>query len=93
MRGDVRDGGGLARSVGGKPGCSTQVSGRAHCMATRRASLGHIDLATHPGAGMLDRPDAVVGPSAEPTRKGQERALRTKYGQVIDVLLSERSTR
>ena len=24
-------------------------------MATRRASLHHLDLATHPGAGMLDR--------------------------------------
>ena len=27
---------------------------RGHCMAGRRASLGHLDLATHPGAGMLD---------------------------------------
>jgi hypothetical protein len=24
-------------------------------MAGRRASLGHLDLATHPGAGLLDR--------------------------------------
>jgi hypothetical protein len=37
------------------PCCPTQISGRAHCMAARRASLGHLDLATHPGAGMLDR--------------------------------------
>ncbi len=55
MRGDVRDGPGLARGVGGMPCCSTQVSGRAHCMAAGRASLGHRDLATHPSAGMLDR--------------------------------------
>src|SRR5215831_13739619 len=32
-----------------------QVSGRGHGMTGRRASLGHLDLATHPGAGMLDR--------------------------------------
>jgi hypothetical protein len=55
VRGDVRDGPGLARSVGGIPCCSTQVSGRAHRMATRGASLHHLDLATHPGADMLDR--------------------------------------
>jgi len=55
VRGDVRDGPGLASSVRGMPCCPAQVSGRAHCMAARRASLGHLDLATHPGAGMLDR--------------------------------------
>src|SRR6516225_5463501 len=55
VRGDVRDGAGLASSVRGMPCCPTQVSGRGHCMAGRRASLGHLDLATHPGAGMLDR--------------------------------------
>src|SRR6476620_4320308 len=55
VRGDVSDGPGLASSVRGMPCCPTQVSGRAHCMAGRRASLGHRDLATHPGAGLLDR--------------------------------------
>jgi len=55
VRGDVRDGPGLARSVGGMPCRSTQVSGRAHCLAARRASLGHRDLAQHPSAGVLDR--------------------------------------
>ena len=55
VRGDVCDGAGLASSVRGMPCCPTQVSGRAHCMAPRRASLGHLDLATHPGAGLLDR--------------------------------------
>ena len=55
VRGDMRDGPGLARSVGGISCCSTQVPGRAHRMATRGASLHHLDLATHPGAGMIDR--------------------------------------
>jgi len=51
----VCDGPGLASSVRGIPRCSTQVSGRAHCMAARRASLHHLDFTTHPGAGVLDR--------------------------------------
>src|SRR5215467_6005480 len=55
VRSDVRDGPGLASSVRGMPCCPTQVSGRGHGMAGRRASLGHLHLATHPGAGMLDR--------------------------------------
>jgi hypothetical protein len=55
VRGDVRDGPGLARSVSGMPWGSTQVSGRAHRVAARRTSLGHLDLATHPSARMLDR--------------------------------------
>src|SRR5262252_6073654 len=36
VRGDVRDGPGLASSVGGMPSCSPQVSGRGHGMACRR---------------------------------------------------------
>ena len=55
VRGDVRDGPGLASGVRGMPWCPTQVSRRGHCVAGRRASLGHRDLATHPGTGMLDR--------------------------------------
>ena len=55
VRGDVCDGRGLAGSVRGMPCCPTQVSRRAHCMATRRPSLHHLHLATHPGAGLLDR--------------------------------------
>src|SRR5258706_9673642 len=35
--------------------CPTKVSGRAHCMAARRASLHHRGLTPHPGAGALDR--------------------------------------
>ena len=55
VRGDVCDGPRLASSVRGMPCCATQVSGRAHCMAARRASLHHLYLATHPGASVLDR--------------------------------------
>ena len=55
VRGDVGDGSGLASSVRGMPCSPTQVSGRAHRMAARRASLHNLDLATHPSAGLLDR--------------------------------------
>ena len=55
VRGDMCDHRSLASSVRGVPCCATQVSGRAHRMAARRAGLGHGDLATHPGADMLDR--------------------------------------
>src|SRR5436305_5188225 len=55
VRGDVCDGRGLAGSVRGMPCCPMQVSGRGHCMAGRRTSLGHRDRATHPGADLLDR--------------------------------------
>jgi hypothetical protein len=55
VRGDVRDDPRLASSVRGMPCCPTQVAGRGVRMAGRCASLGHRDLATHPGASMLDR--------------------------------------
>src|SRR5438270_3862959 len=55
VRGDVCDGRGLAGSVRGMPCRTNQVSRRGICMPGRRASLGHRDLATHPGAGLLDR--------------------------------------
>src|SRR5438046_6045887 len=45
VRGDVRDRRRLTGSVRGMPRCPTQVSGRGVCMAGRRASLGHRDLA------------------------------------------------
>src|SRR5207245_5501003 len=35
--------------------CPTQGAGRFNRMATRRASLGHRDLAANPGAGLLNR--------------------------------------
>src|SRR4051812_38582815 len=46
VRGDVRDDPGLAGGVGGMPRRPTQISGRGHRMAGRRASLGHLHLAT-----------------------------------------------
>lgn len=55
VRGDVCNGGSLTGSVRGMPCCPTQVSSRGVCMTSRRARLGHRDLATHPGAGVLDR--------------------------------------
>ena len=55
MRGDVCDDCGLAGSERGVPCCAAQVPGRGVCMAGRRASLGHGDLAPHPSAGLLDR--------------------------------------
>ena len=53
--GDVCDDRRLAGSVRGMACCPSQDSSRGHCMAARRASLGHRDLATHPGAGLLNR--------------------------------------
>jgi hypothetical protein len=55
VRGDVRDDRRLAGSERGMACSPTQVSCRGHCMATRRASLGHGDLATHLGAHLLNR--------------------------------------
>ncbi len=55
VRSDVRDDPGLASGVRGMPCCPTQVPGRAHCMAGRRARQGHGAFAAHPGAGLLDR--------------------------------------
>jgi hypothetical protein len=55
VRGDVRNSPSLARSVGSVPGSPPQISGRAHGMTARRASLHHLHLAMHPSAGMFDR--------------------------------------
>jgi hypothetical protein len=55
MRGDVGDGPSLAGGIRGIPCCPTHVPGCPHRMNARRASLHHLDLATHPGPGMLDR--------------------------------------
>ena len=65
VRGHVCDGRGLARSVRGKPRRPSQISGRAHCLPTRRASLHHLDFATHPRPSMLYRlaRSRVVGAS------------------------------
>jgi hypothetical protein len=52
--GDVRHGASLASRVRGVPCCPSFVSRCPHGMAARRARLHHLDLATNPGAGMLD---------------------------------------
>jgi hypothetical protein len=63
--GDVSDDPGLPGGVRGKSWSPTQVSGRAHCVAARRAGLHHLDLATDPGAGIFDRltRPRVIGPN------------------------------
>jgi hypothetical protein len=56
VRGDMCDGRGLPSRVRGVSCCPTQLSRRAHRMAARAARLHHLDLATHPRTGILDRP-------------------------------------
>ena len=51
----VRGGRGLAGRAHGVPCCPAQVPGRGVGLAARRASRGHRDLATGPGAGLPDR--------------------------------------
>ena len=65
VRGDVRDDRGLAGGVRGVPRWPAQISGRGLCTAGRLAGLGHLDLAMHPGASLLDRLTWpwVLGPS------------------------------
>ena len=55
VRGNMGDGPGLASGVRGVPCSSTQVPGRTHRMAPGCTRFHHLDLATHPGTGMLDR--------------------------------------
>jgi hypothetical protein len=51
---DVRHGAGLASRVCSVTRCPSLVSRRSHGMAARCARLHHRDLATGPGAGVLD---------------------------------------
>ena len=54
MRSDMRNDPGLAGCVRGMTCRPTQVSGRSHCLAGGRSSLGHLHLTPHPAASMLD---------------------------------------
>src|SRR5215472_11790971 len=54
VRGDMRDHRGLTGSIRGMACRSSQISGSPHRMAARRASLGHLDLAACPCAGLLN---------------------------------------
>jgi hypothetical protein len=90
----VRDDPGLSGGIRGMPRCATQVSGRAHCVAARRAGLHHLDLATHPGAGMLDRlaRPCVLGLSRLEEVEDVFRASRRPEGEEMVIRISEGST-
>ena len=94
MRGDVCDGSGLASGIRGMPCRATQISGRAHGMTARRPSLGHRDLATHPGAGMLDRLARpwVLGPSRLEEVKDMLRARCRPESEEMVIRISEGPT-
>src|SRR2546421_7594382 len=92
--GNVRDDCCLASSIGGMPGCPAQVSGRSHGMAACRASLGHRDLATRPGAGMLDCParSRVKRPSRLEEVKHVLRAQCRPKSEELMIRIGEGST-
>ena len=94
VRGDVCDDCGLTGSIRGMPRCAAQVSGRAHCMTARRASLGHRDLATRPGAGLLNRPtwSWVVRLSRLEEIKDMLRARRRPQSEELVIRIGEGST-
>jgi hypothetical protein len=72
----------------------TQGSGRGDGMATRRASLGHRDLATGPGAGLLDSltRSRVVGPNPfEPVEDVLGARCRPQ-GEEMVIRIAESST-
>src|SRR5205814_4638133 len=94
MRRDVRDGRGLAGSVGGMPCCPTQVSGRGVCVAGRIASLGHRDLAAPPCPSLLDR---VTRPRVRRLRRLEEvkdvlRARCRPQGEELVIRIGEGPT-
>src|SRR5256886_5555076 len=94
VRGDVCDGPGLASSVRGMPCCPTQVSGRAHCMAARRASLGHRDLAACPCPSLLN---CVTRPRVRGLRRLEEvkdvlRARCRPQGEELVIRIGEGPT-
>src|SRR5262249_5117842 len=69
VRGDMRDRRRLTGSIRGVPCCPTQVSGRGVCMAGRRASLGHRDLAACPCPSLLN---CVTRPRVRRLRRLEE---------------------
>jgi hypothetical protein len=95
VRGDVRDDPGLAGGVRGMPCCPTKVSRGGHCMAGRRASLGHLHLVTHPGPSMLDRltRSRVFRPSRLEQVKDVLRARCRPKSEELVIRISEGSHR
>src|SRR5437870_8518932 len=94
VRGDVCDCRSLASSVRGMACCPAQISGRGHCMAGRRASLGHGDLAARPGPPEFDR--ATRSRVLRLRRLEEvEDVLRTRYrpkGEELVIRISESPT-
>jgi hypothetical protein len=94
VRGNVCDDRGLAGGVRGMACCPAQVSGRGHCVAARRASLGHRDLATHPGANLLNRVagSRVPWPNRLEPAENVLRARGRPQGEVVVVRFGEGPT-
>src|SRR5436190_12098820 len=63
-------------------------------MATRRASLGHRDLAAHPGAGLLNRltRSRVLGPSRLEPVEDVLRARCCPQGEELVIRIGEGTT-
>src|SRR6266513_5116197 len=63
-------------------------------MATRRASLGHRDLAAHPGAGLLNRltRSRVLRPSRLEPLEDVLRARCRPQGEELVIRIGERPT-
>ncbi len=68
------------------PSFPAELSGRTVCMATRRASLGHRDLAACPGSPEFDRPTGTVVTWARPLEVVQD-VLRVVGGPQGDELV------
>jgi len=91
VRGDVRDGPGLASSVRGMPCCPGQVPGRGHGMTARRTRLGHGYFSTRPGPPEFDRGprSPVVWPSRLEEVKDMLRAERGPQGEEVVIRVGE----
>src|ERR1700730_17729460 len=63
-------------------------------MAARRASLGHRDVATHPGAGLLNRltRSRILRPSRLEPVEDVLRARCRPQGEELVIRIGERST-
>jgi hypothetical protein len=94
VRGDVCDGPGLPCSVRRMTCSTTQIPGRAHRLTARRTSLHHRDLATHPGACVLDRPTRSGVVRSDRFKEGKDvlRARGRPQGEKVVIRLGESAT-